>query len=169
MAVSQITLLLFVSDLNSALNEAVLRSRNIKLIVNASNIQGVTYPQIPGLEVVHVPVQDVPHAPLDQYFALVSERIHHSITQGQACLLHCVSGRSRSPALVIAYVMRFLSLSLVQAHVLVQERRPFIHINAGFWRQLLNYELLLRTAGSDEDRPGLEQDLKEAEPQTSCV
>uniref|UniRef100_A0AAV2J1C6 Uncharacterized protein n=1 Tax=Knipowitschia caucasica TaxID=637954 RepID=A0AAV2J1C6_KNICA len=48
MAVSQITLLLFVSDLNSALNEAVLRSRNIKLIVNASNIQGVTYPQVGG-------------------------------------------------------------------------------------------------------------------------
>uniref|UniRef100_A0A672Z9G0 Uncharacterized protein n=1 Tax=Sphaeramia orbicularis TaxID=375764 RepID=A0A672Z9G0_9TELE len=132
---------LFLSDLDSALNLAVLSNRNVSLIVNASGLEGVSYPQMDGLEVVHVLVPDQPHAPLGLYFDPVAERIHENRTG--TTLVHCVAGRSRSPALVMAYLMRFEGASLRRAHEQVLETRPFIRPNAGFWRQLMDYEKAL--------------------------
>ncbi|XP_068172768.1 dual specificity protein phosphatase 14 isoform X2 [Antennarius striatus] len=138
MAVSQVCPGLFLSGLDPALNPGVLSSRNITLIVNASGLEGVSYPPMDNLRVLHVPVQDQPHAPLSLYFHSVAEEIHQN--RPGATLVHCASGRSRSPALVMAYLMRCEGLSLRQAHQLVLERRPFIRPNAGFWRQLIGYE-----------------------------
>uniref|UniRef100_A0A3P9QDK2 Dual specificity protein phosphatase 14-like n=1 Tax=Poecilia reticulata TaxID=8081 RepID=A0A3P9QDK2_POERE len=129
---------LYLGDLDSALNSAVLTSRNVSLIVNASGLPDLPYPAADGLQVLHVPVQDQPHAQLGQYFDPVTERIQQN--QAGSTLVHCTAGRSRSAALVMAYLMRSEGLSLRQAHELVLERRPFIRPNAGFWRQLMEYE-----------------------------
>uniref|UniRef100_A0A3P8TST1 Protein-tyrosine-phosphatase n=1 Tax=Amphiprion percula TaxID=161767 RepID=A0A3P8TST1_AMPPE len=116
----------------------VLTSRNVSLVVNASGLEEASYPDLKGLQVLHVPVQDQPHAPLSRYFDLVAERIHQN--RSGSTLVHCTAGRSRSPALILAYLMRFEGLNLRQAHELVLEQRPFIRPNAGFWRQLMEYE-----------------------------
>uniref|UniRef100_A0A3P9QDJ7 Dual specificity protein phosphatase 14-like n=1 Tax=Poecilia reticulata TaxID=8081 RepID=A0A3P9QDJ7_POERE len=138
MRVSQVLARLYLGDLDSALNSAVLTSRNVSLIVNASGLPDLPYPAADGLQVLHVPVQDQPHAQLGQYFDPVTERIQQN--QAGSTLVHCTAGRSRSAALVMAYLMRSEGLSLRQAHELVLERRPFIRPNAGFWRQLMEYE-----------------------------
>ncbi|XP_053177548.1 dual specificity protein phosphatase 14 [Scomber japonicus] len=144
--VSQVRPGLFLGGLDSALSLGVLSSRNVSLIVNASGLDDVSYPPRDGLQVLHVPVQDQPHAPLDQHFDLVAERIHQNRTG--TTLVHCSAGRSRSPALVMAYLMRFEGLSLRGAHEQVLERRAFIRPNAGFWRQLMEYERRLRGGNS---------------------
>ncbi|XP_074535481.1 dual specificity protein phosphatase 14 [Halichoeres trimaculatus] len=138
MSVSQIRPGLYLSGLDSALNVGVLSSRNVTLVVNASGLEDVSYPQLDGLQVLQVPVQDQPHAPLRLFFDLVAERIDQNHTG--TTLVHCSAGRSRSPALIMAYLMRFEGLSLRRAHELVLEQRPFIRPNAGFWRQLMDYE-----------------------------
>lgn len=104
MSVSQICPGLFLSGLDSALNRSVLSSRNITLVVNVSGLEDMSYPELDGLQVLHVPVQDQPHAPLQHYFDPVAERINRNRTGGT--LVHCSAGRSRSPALVMAYLMR---------------------------------------------------------------
>uniref|UniRef100_A0A3Q2WYB8 Dual specificity protein phosphatase 14-like n=1 Tax=Haplochromis burtoni TaxID=8153 RepID=A0A3Q2WYB8_HAPBU len=119
----------------------VLTSRNVTLIVNASGLEDISYPQLDGLQVLHVLVQDQPHAPLREYFDLVTERINQNRTG--ATLVHCTAGRSRSSALIMAYLMRSQGLSLRRAHQLVLEQRPFIRPNAGFWRQLIDLERTL--------------------------
>ncbi|XP_030250517.1 dual specificity protein phosphatase 14 isoform X2 [Sparus aurata] len=141
MSVSQVCPGLYLSGLDSALNLGVLSSRNITLIINACGLEDVSYPQLDGLQVLHVPVQDQPHAPLRHYFDPVAERIHKN--QTGSTLVHCSAGRSRSPALIMAYLMRFSGLSLRRAHEVVLEQRPFIRPNAGFWRQLMDYERTL--------------------------
>ncbi|XP_029027752.1 dual specificity protein phosphatase 18 [Betta splendens] len=141
MSVSQVCPGLYVSGLDSALNCSVLSSRNITLVVNASGLDNVSYPDLEGLQVLHVPIQDQPHAPLEQYFDPVAEQIHQN--QAGRTLVHCTAGRSRSPSLIMAYLMRFEALSLRQAHELILQQRPFIRPNAGFWRQLINYEKTL--------------------------
>ncbi|XP_059187817.1 dual specificity protein phosphatase 14 [Centropristis striata] len=141
MAVSQVSPGLYLSGLDPALNPSVLTRRNITLIVNASGLEDVSYPQLDGLRVLHVPVQDEPHAPLRQYFDPVAERINQN--QTGRTLVHCTAGRSRSPALIMAYLMRFEGLSLRRAHEAVLDQRPFIRPNAGFWRQLMDYERTL--------------------------
>ncbi|XP_053279253.1 dual specificity protein phosphatase 14 [Pleuronectes platessa] len=140
MAVAQVSPGVFLSDLDSALSVSVLSSRNITLIVNASGLGGVSYPQL-DLQLLHVPVQDQPHAPLSHYFESVAERIRQNHTG--ATLVHCTAGRSRSPALIMAFLMRCEGLSLRRAYEQVLDQRPFIRPNAGFWRQLMDYERTL--------------------------
>lgn len=104
MRVSEVRPGLFLSDLDSALNPGVLTSRNVTLVVNASGLQNVSYPPLGGLQVLHIPVQDRPHAPLSLYFDSVAEQIKQN--QTGSTLVHCTAGRSRSPTLIMAYLMR---------------------------------------------------------------
>ncbi|KAJ0059477.1 hypothetical protein NL108_018504, partial [Boleophthalmus pectinirostris] len=132
---SQILPSLFLSGADGAQNAALVSRTGITLIVNVTLCH--SSPPPPGVEVLRVPVSDLPSAPLHRHFDRVAERIHGN--SGKT-LVHCAAGMSRSPALVMAYLMRFRGVSLRQAHALVRERRPLIRLNRGFWQQLLVYE-----------------------------
>ncbi|KAM6918260.1 dual specificity protein phosphatase 18 [Xenentodon cancila] len=133
---SQVTPTLFLGGADAPLNAALVSQKGITLIVNATLSH--TCPVYPGVECVRVPVCDLPNARLSDHFDRVAERIHGNRVGGT--LVHCVAGMSRSPALVMAYLMRFRGVTLCQAHRWVQESRPFVRLNAGFWEQLLQYE-----------------------------
>ncbi|XP_014862351.1 PREDICTED: dual specificity protein phosphatase 14-like [Poecilia mexicana] len=136
MALSQVTPSLFLSGADAPLNGALMSQKGITLIVNATLSHAL--PSHPGVECLRVPVCDLPCEPLGLHFDRVAERIHGNRAGGT--LVHCAAGRSRSPALVMAYLMRFRGATLRQAHRRVLESRPCIRINAGFWEQLLQYE-----------------------------
>uniref|UniRef100_A0A3P9MWF1 Si:ch1073-184j22.2 n=1 Tax=Poecilia reticulata TaxID=8081 RepID=A0A3P9MWF1_POERE len=127
---------LFLSGADAPLNGALMSQKGITLIVNATLSHAL--PAHPGVECLRVPVCDLPCQPLGLHFDRVAERIHGNRAGGT--LVHCAAGRSRSPALVMAYLMRFRGATLRQAHRRVLESRPCIRINAGFWEQLLQYE-----------------------------
>lgn len=137
MSVSQITPSLFLSGVDAALRSTLITNRNITLVVNAT-AELTVYPNSQDVDVLHVPVLDQPHAPLKDYFDLVAESIHNNHSGNT--LVHCSAGRSRSPALIMAYLIRYKGVSLRQAHEWVLENRPHIRPNAGFWRQLMEYE-----------------------------
>lgn len=136
MAVSQITPTLFLSGADAPLNAGLVLKKGITLIVNATLSHAC--PAYPGVECLRVPVSDLPSARLGDYFDWVAKRIHGNC--GGGTLVHCAAGMSRSPALVMAYLMRYRGVTLRQAHHWVQESRPYIRLNAGFWEQLLQYE-----------------------------
>ncbi|KAM8849209.1 dual specificity protein phosphatase 18 isoform 1-T4 [Spinachia spinachia] len=136
MAVSQVTPTLFLSGADASLNSTLVSQKNITLIVNATLSHAS--PCYPGVECVRVPVSDLPGAHLGDHFDRVAQRIHSNWAGNT--LVHCAVGMSRSPALVMAYLMRYRAVTLRQAHRWVQESRPFIRLNAGFWEQLLQYE-----------------------------
>ncbi|XP_041847811.1 dual specificity protein phosphatase 18 [Melanotaenia boesemani] len=136
MLLSQVTPTLFLSGADAPLNAALMSRKGITLIVNATLNHAC--PTYPGVECVRVPVCDLPSARLGDHFDQVAERIHSNRAGGT--LVHCAAGMSRSPALVMAYLMRYRSVTLSQAHRWVQESRPFVRLNAGFWEQLLQYE-----------------------------
>lgn len=104
MSVSQVRPSLYLSGLEAALSRSVLVSRNVTLIVNASGLEDLSYPELDQLQVLSVPVPDKPHAPLMHYFDRVAECI--SGNQKGSTLVHCTAGRSRSPSLIMAYLMR---------------------------------------------------------------
>ncbi|XP_041659777.1 dual specificity protein phosphatase 18 [Cheilinus undulatus] len=136
MAVSQITPTLFLGGADAPLNASLMSQKGITLIVNAT-ITHVS-PAYPGVECLRVPVSDLPSARLGDHFDRVAERIHGNHCGGT--LVHCAAGMSRSPALVMAYLMRFRGVTLSQAHRWVKDSRPYVRLNAGFWEQLLQYE-----------------------------
>ncbi|XP_034039803.1 dual specificity protein phosphatase 18 [Thalassophryne amazonica] len=136
MAVSQITPTLFLGGADATLNPALVAQKGITLIVNATLCH--TCPLYLGVECIRVPVCDLPSARLGDHFDRVAERIHGN--RSGSTLVHCAAGMSRSPALVMAYLMRYWGVTLRQAHRWVQEVRPSIRLNTGFWDQLLRYE-----------------------------
>jgi serine/threonine protein kinase len=56
---------------------------------------------------------------------------------GEACLVHCFAGLSRSATTVIAFLMMSCGMRLDNAYLLVKKHRPAIHPNAGFFEQLV--------------------------------
>ncbi|KAL6140206.1 hypothetical protein ACLB2K_058506 [Fragaria x ananassa] len=55
-------------------------------------------------------------------------------------LVHCMSGKNRSPAIVIAYLMKSRGWRLAQAYQWVKERRPAVELTEAVSQQLQEYE-----------------------------
>ncbi|KAK9039051.1 hypothetical protein V6N11_023889 [Hibiscus sabdariffa] len=55
-------------------------------------------------------------------------------------LVHCMSGKNRSPAIVIAFLMKSKGWRLPQSYQWVKERRPSVDINQAIYQQLQEYE-----------------------------
>ncbi|XP_027940912.1 protein-tyrosine-phosphatase IBR5 [Vigna unguiculata] len=55
-------------------------------------------------------------------------------------LVHCMSGKSRSPAIVIAYLMKSKGWRLAQSYQWVKERRHSVELTPGVYQQLQEYE-----------------------------
>uniref|UniRef100_A0A803QR44 Uncharacterized protein n=1 Tax=Cannabis sativa TaxID=3483 RepID=A0A803QR44_CANSA len=55
-------------------------------------------------------------------------------------LVHCMSGRNRSPAVVMAYLMKSRGWRLAQSYQWVKERRPSVQLTEAVSQQLQEYE-----------------------------
>ena len=92
----------------------------------------------------HLAVEDRVASKLYVYFDLVADKIQQVHLSGGKILVYCRAGMSRSASLCIAYFMKYHGLSFDDAFVYVKNRRPIIHPNIGFLRQLRDYEQKLR-------------------------
>jgi hypothetical protein len=69
-------------------------------------------------------------------------------------LIHCASGISRSPTVVIAFLMRRFGMPLMEAYEAVFQARPCINPNDGFVKALYSYGLAIlpgKTVGDLDD------------------
>ncbi|XP_061360706.1 protein-tyrosine-phosphatase IBR5 [Gastrolobium bilobum] len=55
-------------------------------------------------------------------------------------LVHCMSGKNRSPAIVIAFLMKSKGWRLEQSYQWVKEQRPSVELTEGVYQQLQEYE-----------------------------
>ena len=65
--------------------------------------------------------------------------IDDQLREGKSVLVHCFMGRSRSVAIVCAYLMTHLNMGLDDAYEQVKENRPNININNSFYDTLIDY------------------------------
>eukprot|EP00667_Euglena_gracilis_P017068 EG_transcript_17941 len=64
------------------------------------------------------------------------------INSSHKCLIHCHKGVSRSPTIIVAYLMSQQNISLDVALAAVRQRRPVVSPNYGFLRQLRLFQAM---------------------------
>jgi len=105
-------------------------------------------PQLPhGLEVykqqgfalLHIPIDDSPEVDIGRWFDGASDFIMAHRLMGRKVLVHCHAGMSRSVSLVCAFLMNLCRWDDVKALYWIRDKRPCIHVNPGFLRQLSHY------------------------------
>ncbi|XP_044276045.1 dual specificity protein phosphatase 13-like [Varanus komodoensis] len=139
---------LFLGDHVTAHSRFDLWKMGISHVLNAAH--GTIYCQEPHdfygttVEYHGVPAHDLPDFDISRYFYSAAEFIHKGLaTPGGKILVHCAFGISRSSSLVLAYLMIYHHLSLVEAIQTVKAHR-WIFPNRGFLKQLRNLDIQLR-------------------------
>lgn len=128
---------LFLSGADPAMKLFKLRAHRIEAIVNCTEpheVQNVFLDR--GIEYLRVPVDDEPSEPINAYFDDSYFFILHHLIEKKNVLVHCQAGISRSPTIVIYFLMRHLQWSREYALQRVREKRSCVSPNHGFWKQL---------------------------------
>jgi hypothetical protein len=109
-----------------------------------------------GVECARVACSDNEGANILPYLKATSDFIAKHHDRGNAVLVCCMQGVSRSSTVMIASLMKLCKLSRDAAYVHVKSRRSLVNPNQGFWKQLEQYEEVLHratdTAAENEDR-----------------
>lgn len=89
----------------------------------------------PEIRRLHIDMVDAKEENLYAFLNTTYQFIEHNI-QKTNVLVHCVAGVSRSPAIVLAYLMRKYNLTLKDALIIVEAKRDYINPNIGFRKAL---------------------------------
>ncbi|EPQ19110.1 Dual specificity protein phosphatase 18 [Myotis brandtii] len=138
---SQLTSTLYIGNAKAANNRHLLSSNRITAVISMSAEIFSTF--IEDILYLKVPVTDSPSTRIGDFFDIIADYIHSvELRQGRT-LVHCHAGISRSATVCIAFLMKYRSLSLLEAHTWTKACRPIIRPNMGFWEQLIQYEFKL--------------------------
>lgn len=73
----------------------------------------------------------------------------HDFIKQDVTVVHCYAGISRSPSIVISFLMKEHGMSLEDALQLCKQKRSIVDPNEGFMEQLSKYEEMLQLAKED--------------------
>uniref|UniRef100_A0A670I8R2 Dual specificity phosphatase 22 n=1 Tax=Podarcis muralis TaxID=64176 RepID=A0A670I8R2_PODMU len=128
---------LFLGNFKDARDTEQLKKNNITHILS---IHDSARPMLEGVKYLCIPAADSPSQNLVRHFKESIEFIHECRLGGQSCLVHCLAGVSRSATLVVAYIMTITDLGWEDALSVVRASRSCANPNAGFQRQLEEFE-----------------------------
>ncbi|XP_021946441.1 dual specificity protein phosphatase 10 [Folsomia candida] len=103
-----------------------------------------------------IPVSDNLSENLAPYFEDACSFIEEARQKGEKILIHCHAGISRSPTIAIAYIMKHINLSTLEAYAFVQRNRRIISPNLNFMGQLVEFESKLKGTGHSETESSTE-------------
>jgi hypothetical protein len=113
-----------------------LRALNITHVLNAAKELGGAPSTVAGVERMDLPIYDVHTENIERYFEQAAEFIQSAEAEAGRVLVHCRKGISRSPTLVVAYLMRTKGMKCDDALQFVRQRRSKVSPNMGFMEAL---------------------------------
>ncbi|XP_068095693.1 protein phosphatase Slingshot homolog 1 isoform X2 [Hyperolius riggenbachi] len=120
----------------------------------------------PGLFAYHnIRVYDEETTDLLSHWNEAYNFINKAKKNNSKCLVHCKMGVSRSASTVIAYAMKEYGWSMEKAYNYVKQKRAVTRPNAGFMRQLSEYEGIL-DASKQRHNKLWRQHVQQGIPQT---
>uniref|UniRef100_A0A8C1PI66 protein-serine/threonine phosphatase n=1 Tax=Cyprinus carpio TaxID=7962 RepID=A0A8C1PI66_CYPCA len=131
------------SEWNAA-NFEELQKNNVGYILNVTKEIDNFFPE--SFTYMNIRVYDVEATDLLSHWNNTYTFVSEARKSGQAILVHCKMGVSRSASTVIAYLMKQQGWTLDQALNHVRERRPIVQPNEGFLKQLHTYSGILNAS-----------------------
>ncbi|XP_033915132.1 dual specificity protein phosphatase 22-B [Acipenser ruthenus] len=128
---------LYLGNFKDARDREELSKHNITHILS---IHDSAAPILQEMTYLCIPAADSPSQNLTQYFKESIKFIHQCRLQKEGCLVHCLAGVSRSVTLVVAYIMTVTDLGWQDALSAVRVARACAGPNAGFLRQLEEFQ-----------------------------
>ncbi|XP_063162289.1 dual specificity phosphatase 29 [Candoia aspera] len=156
---------LYIGDEKTALDRYSLEKAGFTHVLNAAhgrwNVDtGPNYYNDMAIEYYGVEADDLPTFNLSQFFYSAAEFIDKALqNETNKILVHCAMGRSRSAALVLAYLMIYKHMTVVDAIDQVLKHRCILP-NRGFLKQLRELDIKLaleRKNGTNRINPSREK------------
>jgi dual specificity MAP kinase phosphatase len=127
---------LYLGNHHNAQDPEFLEPENITAILD---VAGFDRQYSKEISYKSVPAFDYEGFNMSVFFEECFEFIHEHRTQGRNVFVHCQAGMSRSPTIVIGYLLKNEGMDYQTAFEFVKKRRARIGPNKGFRTQLMNY------------------------------
>ena len=121
---------LFIGSESNARNLEELSSEHIQHIVNVTSHVPLYHSD--QLHYHHIPADDTQKQNLLDYFDSAYRFISNAMANKERVLVHCVAGISRSPAIVISFLMRYAHMNMNDAYDLVKTKLSIVSPNLNF-------------------------------------
>ncbi|KAG2068208.1 phosphatases II [Suillus decipiens] len=131
---------LYLGSMSATMDRELLAKHHITHIVQVLDVPWLPISEKDGFRCLRIDILDKPSADLRPHLEGACQYIANALQSGGNVLVHCQQGVSRSPAIVIAYLIHDLGMSYEQAYTLVKLRRPCINPNPGFVAGLRAWE-----------------------------
>lgn len=146
-AVDQVTDRLYICNFEAANCMQLMQDYGITHILTAASELPTPYPS--KFKYFKIEVHDTITENIRRFFEPCIEFMQEALQQpGTKVMVHCKQGVSRSPTIVMAYLMKVKKFSSTKAYDFLRLKRPEIGPNPGFVQQLQNYDQELRKAAS---------------------
>ena len=136
---------IYLGNWEAARNIKYLNTNNIRFVLSAIPAYIASFNEFKKEEIVQkvIDSNDIPH--FDMYSRLheAADFIHESVKVGSV-LVHCAAGISRSTTCLIAYYIKYRSMTFEEALAFIRKNRPIACPNTGFQKQLKRFENELR-------------------------
>mmetsp|Transcript_6902 Transcript_6902/g.7001 ORF Transcript_6902/g.7001 Transcript_6902/m.7001 type:complete len:233 (+) Transcript_6902:211-909(+) len=129
---------LFVGSIGSAYNLEGLTGAGITHILCLSNNIRQKYPE--NFIYNCIDIKDRVDHNIGQHFEACFEYILRAKREGGKCLIHCYQGKSRSVAIISAYLIKYYNHTLESSLGLIRINRSISSPNNGFLRSLYQLE-----------------------------
>lgn len=127
---------LYLSNMLTAANCQILKQAGITHIINLSGKPNACPSEFKYLQIM---VDDLESADISQYFNETNLFILTALSENGKVLVHCAAGISRSPTIVLAYLIEHHNFTPNTALKHIRLTRPIADPNLGFMRQLGEY------------------------------
>jgi hypothetical protein len=133
---------IYIGGIHDAINQNELKSRNISSILNCASAQSSFFLRSApsyGSHISHLalPLEDRPGFSLLPFVSEAEKFLTGAREERRHVLVHCMQGLNRSVAMVVAFLVRTLGMSLDVAIETVARKRPHVLSNRGFVVQLV--------------------------------
>ncbi|VVU95476.1 Dual specificity phosphatase, catalytic domain [seawater metagenome] len=147
--ISEISPNLFIGNISSSTNKDLLIQKGITHIISV--LSSFNPPYLNDFYYHFVQCYDLEDQPLIEHFLNCNRLIDDVISHGGKVFIHCMSGRSRSVTIVMAYLMSHKNIHTDDLLKFIRTKREIAEPNPGFIKQLdLYYNTLYNPDNESE-------------------